>query len=824
MGLDGASFINGLSDADCQLRCRLFFSNAAGSDGTLLVQGTGSTVSTVGGVRVGWASRFTQAVAGFDYGVAGGASQGRATVEAGGQVSSSFLDIGNRDLGSELRSTDTASGQVVVDGIGSVWHLVRNAAQTGAQALLRMAGVSQTTASLTVRNGGVVRLDASSAPTQLSGINVGNAAGADGSNSSGAITVTGAGSRLEFSGGIGFLNLGRGVGNVAQMTVANGGVVTGTTDQAFGFASVGRGGGNGTLTIDGSGSLMRLSGGDSAGGGAFLHVGRFDAVAGTGTVNVRNGGRLEIDDRNQVLTSGNQTGMIVGNSAGSQGAMNISGAGSSVLIAGSTGRTPFVGIGRDGGSGQLTISSGGRLDVSSEHVSVPNDSIYLPGDAVFLTVGQRNAGSDGLPSVGRLTVTGAGSELVLSGSADRIIQVGRGNGGNGTLDISNGGTVRSLAVLVGDGAGATGALNMNGGVLLLDGVRNGGPGNPPSGAGISVGRGDGGVGVATIGNGSLVSISTTAREGGIGIGGSTLDPGGSGTMLVSGGSTINVDGPSVAVTVGSLGTNQNAGSGTLVLSGAGTSMNVTGAQARVLAGNFAGSTGLINVGVGSTLSTSGLVGVAHNGTGPSGGTGLLVVDGTVNANQVFLAPGGILAGNGTLNADVVNQGGIHVGHSPGRMTFNGAFDSDQGQILLEIEALAGGGYAVDELVFGDPTQVLIGGADIVFHFLGDTDPAAFLSEGLFDLSTFFKEVDALGDVIGLADAHRDWFDRAGFSAASDRFEIRSFRFDPVAGASFDVAAVPEPTSLALLLLALPALLRHCGQGGRWRVTGRRSPA
>lgn len=815
--LNGATFVNGIDDNNCQLRCRLFMSNGAGSDGTLLVQGAGSTLNTVGGVRVGWASLFTQAVAGFDYGQAGGASQGRATVEAGGQVSASFLDIGNRDLASEVTAAETASGSVVVDGAGSVWNLVRQAAQTGAQALLRMTNVAQTSASLTVRNGGVVRLDGSSAPTQLSGINLGNAAAADGSNSNAAITVTGPGSRLEFTGGNGFMNIGRGNGNVAQLTVSGGGVVTGVTEHALGFVSVGRGGATGSLTIDGAGSLMRLSAADAVGGGAFLHVGRFDVTAGTGSASIRNGGRLEIDDRTQVLSSGNQTGMMVGNSAGSLGTMNISGPGSTVLIAGSTGRTPFIGVGRDGGSGQLTISAGGRLEVSSEHTSVPDPNGYLPGDALFLTVGQRFAGGDGLPSVGVLNVTGAGSELVMSGAADRIIQVGRGDGGSGTLNISQGGTVRTLAVLVGDGAGATGTLNMNGGVLLVDGQRNGGP--SPGGAGISIGRGDGGTGIANIGNGSVVVVNSTGVGGGIGVGGSTINPGGNGTLLVSGGSTVGVHGSGIAVTVGSQGSQNNAGFGTMVLAGAGTSMTVTGDNARVLAGNFDGSTGLIDVGSGATLTTTGLVGVAHNGSGPSGGTGLLVVNGTVNADQLFIAPGGVVVGNGTINAAVVNQGGIGPGNTPGRLTVNGAFDSDLGQIVLEVEALANGGFAVDELVFGDPARVLIGGADIVFRFLGNTDPNTFRDAGLFDLASFFKERDAAGGVSGLGDEHREWFTQASFSAASDRYEFRSFSFDPFTGATFDAVAIPEPGSLALLLLALPWLRGRRGAGAECPAMG-----
>lgn len=803
--LAGGSFVNGLNDANCQSRCVLKISNGTGSQGNLLVDGAGSALTTVGQVQVGWGSRFTQAVAGFDYGVAGGAAVGRATVSGGAQVTSRSLIIGRLDTASELTGAETASGQVVVEGPGSLWTQVRNAALSGAAALLNLAGSNNSSGSLTLRNGGVMRLDGSQAATQLSGINVGTAAGGDATNSSGSITVRGAGSRLEFTGGNGFLNLGRGIGSVAQMTIDQGGVVTGTTPQAFGFVSVGRGGADGTLSIDGANSLMRLSGGDAVGGGAFLHVGRFDVVAGTGAVNVRNGARLEIDDRTQVLTSTNQTGMIVGNAAGSVGTMTISGPGSVVQIAGSTGKTPYVGVGRDGGTGSLTISNGGRLEMSSEHVSLPsppNTNVYSAGEALFLTIGQRFTGNDGLPSVGTVTVTGAGSAIAMTGAADRIVQVGS-TGGQGTLNINQGGRVQSTAVLVGNGEGAVGNLNMNGGVLVIDGQRNGGPNPIPGGAGLGIGRGDGGIGSAVITNGSRITIDTTGVDGGISVGGSSIAPGGTGSMVVSGGSTVSVNGPSVSVTVGSQGTNTTPGAGTLSLLGAGTSMTVTGANARVLAGNFVGSTGVINVGTGATLSTSGLVGIAHNGTAASGGTGLLINNGTVNASTLFLAPGGVLMGNGTVNANVINQGGIRVGNSPGRMLFNGAFDSSQGQIVLEVQQ-GPAGFEVDELVFGDPSLVTMGGADIVFSFLGDTDPLAFLNSGLFDLSSFFLGSDGRGGTQPLDGSFRNWFAQSNFSAQADRYTISNFRFDAVGGASFDATLIPEPGSWALVMLALAA--------------------
>jgi hypothetical protein len=124
--LDGGSFIFGTNDATCQAACRLFLSNGAGSDGTLTVSGAGSNVSGVGGIRVGYASLFNATTSGFDYGTAGGTSTGQASVLAGGSVTSSFLDMGHKDLTSSLTGTETVTAHGVVDGIGSVWNLVRN--------------------------------------------------------------------------------------------------------------------------------------------------------------------------------------------------------------------------------------------------------------------------------------------------------------------------------------------------------------------------------------------------------------------------------------------------------------------------------------------------------------------------------------------------------------------------------------------------------------------------------------------------------------------------------------------------------------------------
>jgi T5SS/PEP-CTERM-associated repeat protein len=813
--LDGASFVAGLNDSNCQLNCGLYFSNAAGSNGQLLVSGAGSTLSTPGAVRVGHASRFTAAVSGFDYGTAGGASQGFAEVLAGGSANSSMLSIGSLGDSSELTGTETSTGRVVVDGASSVWNVVRNAAQTGTQALLRLATSNNTNASLEVRNGGVVRLDGSSGSNQLSGANLGTGVGVNGSNARAAVTVTGVGSRLEINGSNGgFLNVGRGQGSSATLDLGAGGVVTGSganASQGLSFMSVGRNGGTGTVNISGTGSLLRLSGSDAAGSGAFLQVGRLESgLAGNGSVSISQGGRLEIDTRGVVLPNANgQTGMFVGVGAGSSGSFSVSGAGSVLSITADSGMTPYVGIGRDGATGSLTVSGGGRVEMSNSHVSAPNTPVYLPGDVMLVDIGRRFLGNDGLASTGTLTVTGSGSAFDMGGTADRLIQVAGGTGGTagaqtGQVVVNDGGLLRGQVVILGTGAGASGSLSMNNGQVVLDSVRTGGPG-AGQGPSMIVGRG-GAVGSLTMDNGSTMTIASLTGGPSLILGGTSNALGGTGQVQVRGGSTLVVDGADAGIAVGRYGDAANQSFGTLAISGAGSTVTVSGSNGRMGIGAGANSTGTVIVGAGATLNASSFVGVAHNGTASSTGTGSLVVNGTVNTGNVFVGSSGTLGGSGVINGNVTNFGTLNPGNSPGRLTINGAFDNTNGRIVLEVQSLGGGQYAVDELVFGDPTQVQIGLAAIDFVFLGDTDPLAFQTAGLLDLDTFFKQVDGSGHVVGLAEENRSWFAGALFSASAASYVISGFSFDPITGASHLVAsAVPLPPTLTLALLGLAAM-------------------
>jgi T5SS/PEP-CTERM-associated repeat protein len=428
----------------------------------------------------------------------------------------------------------------------------------------------------------------------------------------------------------------------------------------------------------------------------------------------------------------------------------------------------------------------------------PGTSVYLPGDLNNLEIGRSITGA---ATSGTVTVTGAGSQLLMTGAADAFMQVGRGANGTGTLNILSGGQTRSSAVFIGTESG-TGLLTMNGGHMVLDGTLNGGP-SAGNGAGLGVGRG-GGTGVANLSGGSTISISSASGSS-VSIGGSGVAPGGTGTMNLSGGSTMTVNSANGLIGIGRVASASQAGVGTLTLTGAGTSAAAIGTGARVLLASGTNTVGTAIVGAGASLSATSLIGVAHDGTASTGGIGTLVVNGTANATNLVIGTTGLLSGTGLINADVTNHGTIKPGSSPGRLTINGAFDSSDGRIELEVQSLGGGLFSYDEIVFGDPSRVTMGLASIDFVFLGETDPTAFLTAGLFDLSTFFKQLDASGDVVDLDDSYRSLFNSARFGASAERYRISDFVFDPVRGASFTSAAIPLPPSLALVLLGLMAM-------------------
>lgn len=810
--LAGASFEHGVNTADCVANCRIFIGNAAGSNGSLTVSGVGSSFSTLGRIIVANGSVFSVAANGFDYGTPGATTQGHVGIAAGGVMSAALLTVGSAGGGLARTGAEQSLGSLSVDGAGALLTLTRNSAFTGNIALLAIANGANATGVVDIKSGGIVRLDSNVAPTLFNGVNLGSG----GPTANGTLRIDGAGSLLELSGGIGFINVGvNAAGSTGVMLITGGGRVAGTGEAGLPFANIGRDGATGTLTVsgnDGAGqaSTLRLAGRNPVtDGGAFLNIGGLynSGRPGSGTVNILGGGRIEIDTTSLLTNVPNaRPGMYVGVGQGASGTLNIAGksaltgAASLLNITGGTGVTPYVGVGRDGATGNVTASGGGRWLISSTHASTTNAN----GDTIQLSIGDRSTGTDNPgpgASIGTVTVTGAGSEVALTGLSDRYLSVGSGNGAIGTLNVSNGGVARSLSMLVGTSAGSTGAVNVNAARIELGGAVTSGPGAGTGGS-FSVGR-SGGTGTANFTNGAVLQIATATANASINAGGTNPAPGGIGTINVLSGSQLLVSGPGATLRVGGAGNVTAAGIGTLNIAGAGSGVYLAGAGARALIGAAADTIGTLTVGAGSTLSASDLIGVAHDGTSNTGGTGTLIVNGVAAAASIVNGTAGLIKGSGSLVGQVTNRGVINPGNSPGTLVIDGGFtNAAGGQLVLEVDGDGHGGFVTDQLVFTAASTVDLAGLNVEFRFLGATDPNAFKASGGFDADTFFKLRAANGQDGALADAA---FGGVQFAASSPAYAISNFSFSAAGGATFAAVPVPEPAVWALWLIGLAGL-------------------
>ncbi|MCP3473102.1 autotransporter domain-containing protein [Bradyrhizobium sp. CCGUVB1N3] len=264
---------------------------------------------------------------------------------------------------------------------------------------------------LTVQNGGTL---------SVQGVDIAGLLG-----STGGLTVTGAGSTLSSAGPISV-----GVSGAGLLSVLAGGAVTGT--------QVGLGampGATGSVTVDGAGSSITAN---------RLYVG----VGGTGYLNVTNGGSVTV-----------ATASVIGNAASASGSVLVDGANSTwtangQLIIGSL------------GSATLTISNGGV-------VSAPGANPVAIAD---------------LSGSGTLNIGAApGATPVAPGTLNAAsVQFGFGTGtinfnhtGSGYVfaaAISGAGTINQLAgetILTADSSGFTGATDVSGGRLAVNGSLGG---------------------------------------------------------------------------------------------------------------------------------------------------------------------------------------------------------------------------------------------------------------------------------------------------------------------------------------------------------------
>jgi len=799
--------------------CFNFIGNAAGSTATLNVTGVGSEVRTLRGFIVGAPAVFTQAVDGFSFGTPGGTTNAFVNVLAGGKLSTQQATVGQGPTNAAALGTEKGFGSVVVDGAGSQWVANYNSIDNSAAGITignRVGGDGK----VTVTNGGKLRIDGTGGPGPNDFLNIASNGG------NGTLAISGIGSAVDVVGVNPVVNVGR-LGASAQGSFN---ILAGATASTL-YLTVGRDGATGTMVIDGIGSQLNQIGVNSNpspnNGPAFANIGR---DGGKGTVTVSNGGKWLISDGGgDGRSSGDTPGFTVGRGASSTGNMLITGPGSTVEVKGNSvnpqggagdNYNPFVWIGYDNAgttTGTLTVEQGGKLILSgnsSSTVANARSTVFNVGGGVA-----RN------PAAGRGTATikGADSELVVQG-VDGLINVGRNTGSTGTLNVQDGAKVSSTSLAV--GISGTGTVNIDNASIALSGNRT--DTEPSVGAGSTFGRGVGGDGTLDMKNGASFTITPTVSNGGLNFGGDVFLSGGAGKLTMSGGSSIVVNGPlsGNAVTIGRTGT------ATADLSG---ESSITVTNGSLFVAREVGSSGTLILNANSVVD-AGFVGVGvsapgvGNALGAKGGTGRLELNNsTINTKRFELGEGSVLTGNnGIISAGVdgpVIIGGIvSPGNSPGRLRIKCDVTMlATSKLILEINDRDGGpgvDFDIDELIIGDDSKFDLTSLQIIFSFIGSTNPNEFAaSEGGFSLDKFLlasgPDDEILGGLSTLFGNKRNpdtlnWGQAVNsklFAFESSAYDVSEVSFDTETG-QIDITAsarVPEPASFALVLLALAAM-------------------
>lgn len=423
----------------------------------------------------------------------------------------------------------------------------------------------------------------------------------------GVALVTGIGSQWNNDSNLRIGEYGNGM-----LTITEGGTVT-SAHTSIGLYT----GSTGVVNVAGSGSHLDLQ------SIYTLTVGN----AGDGTLTISEGGEI---------TSRFGT---IGSAAYSTGVVNVTGSGSLWTITYNSGNAFTVG---NAGNGALTISEGGT--VSNIRSSA--------------TIG-KEAGSTGV-----VNVTDSES---LWNSGDTLIV---GNAGNGTLTISEGGTViTNKSASIGKEADSIGIVSVTGGESLwnikyfssniVNNITN------------TLSVGESGNGALTISEGGTV-INESASIG--------RNSGSTGMVNVTGsGSLWKIKFNSSQITSKNNSTLSvgESGNGLLTISEGGT---VTNESASI--GRYAGSTGVVNVtDDGSQWNTSKMLTVGNVGNGT-----LTITDKSeVSAKDVAMAvdptsSGTLNIGNGSL-AGILNTASITGGTGSAIVNFNHTDDIDFSPIM-----------------------------------------------------------------------------------------------------------------------------------------------
>ena len=507
--------------------------------------------------------------------------------------------------------------------------------------------------------------------------------------------------------------------------------------------------GTGTLDVEKGGEFVienaiTATGTTSAG----ISVGRFAGA--TGTVNVtdatmtfdayatyfnvgRDGGTGDANFSNATVnfTSANSSGFQIGRGSGSVGTMDLTAgtvmtlgsgnlAGAQDQFAGST-----FNIGRDGGSGTLTI------DASTLTL---NDTVDAADATDFFSTG----GQIGRGGTGTVNLANGATWSMISANSDAFLRIGRDAGGDGTLDID----ATSTFSMVG-GNGSDLQIGRDGGVGRMDVAGTAVVDAVGGFATMTVGRTNG---IATLDVAGLLDMDA-AQGAFLTIG----ETGATGAGTVTG--TIDIDGTNGAeIVVG------RGGAGTLDIGAGGAAEIATGTnRASLVVGSGIGGDATLNLAANGTVDVTSddqarfAIGINGGGTGTATLNGDVLVEGTGNSAGMNV---GINGGDGTVDI----QSGTVTISGPSAFVFMGNdFGSGAGTATIDVAsgatlALAGdnvgpqiGGNSsqatmnVDGTLSADGTQrsavsVGVDGADGTLNVTGtidvDSDADASLDVGV----------------------------------------------------------------------------------------------
>lgn len=507
-------------------------------------------------------------------------------------------------------------------------------------------------------------------------------------------------------------NLTVGNNTTGELTVQNGGTVDVTGNASIAWNS----GSTGTVTVDGSGSNVNADGVLTVGVGG---VGVLDVTSGA---SVTVGGEAIIGD--DLSSSGSRITLDSGSTMTVAGDLVIASIGDDALTVGGgahldTTSDTLVGV-SGGASGEITVTGAGSLWTSAGWL----DLGFGPYGEGTLTISDGGTVSGNVAAIGyaagsqaAATVTGAGSSWTNS---DTLFV---GNEGSGTLVISDGGAVNDIAAIVGAGPDAVGAATVTGpgstwvntGYFAVGASGDGTLTIKDSGTVTDkhgmIGLNDGSSGAVTVmGRGSSWRTDMELIVG----------YRGSGSLTIADGADVSADTLYLADLAGSEGTlnvGAAAGEDAIAAGALNTSQIVFGDGAGTVNFNHTDTNYRFDTtmtGVGTINQLSGVTVLTGDSSGFGGITnitgGALVVDGLLGG--MIDVSGGVLAGSGTVQ-DVHVAGGslISPGDSIGTLhVANITIDADT-TYMVELSDIA-------DLISASGTATLNGGGVFVWPYFG----------------------------------------------------------------------------------------------------------